>query len=283
MGSITNHAEDAFLGHLFISSETAPTSLFLALCTADPTDAATGASMNETADDNGYARTAITFGAAATRRVTQSADLSFPAATGNYAAPITHWAIVDSDTHGAGNAWATGAFSSPFQPVTGNTPRVLTALQEVYVQVDPSSGAGLSDYAANNLLDYFFRNQAFTSPAGSTFIRLSSTILDDQDVAVTDFTEVTGTGYGGVEVNPDGGAAPAWSAVSGGALSNADEVDFGTVGAGGWDEIVAMAIMDTISGAGNIIGFDSANVQDQTPSENDEVVFPAGQIDISIS
>src|SRR5688500_14042299 len=124
--------------------------------------------MSETANSNGYARTATTSSAAPARRVTQSADISFPAATGNWASPITHWAVVDSATYGAGNVWAHGQFVSSFQPVTGNTPTIPTALQEIYIQINASSGAGLSDYAVHKLLDYFFRSQAFSSTAGST-------------------------------------------------------------------------------------------------------------------
>ena len=283
MGSLSNFAEDGLMNHVFNTAFTPAAGLFAALCTADPTDAGTGAAMNETADAQAYARQAITFNAAAVRRVTQSADIAFPQATGNYAAPITHWAIVDSATYGAGNMLAHGAFTASFTPVTGNIPRILTSLQEIYVQIDPVAGFGFSDYAVHSLLDLMFRNIAFTSPAGNTFITLSNTVLDDQDVANTDFTEVAGTGFGRVEVNPNGGATPVWSTVSAGALNNVDEIDFGTVGAGDWTQVVASVIIDSLSGAGNVLAYDNTNVVDQTPQENDTVSFPATNFSVSLS
>lgn len=283
MGSLSNFAEDALVNHLTNTAYTASASVFVALCTADPTDAGTGASMNETADAHAYARTAITFNAAATRRVEQSADIAFPQATGTYAAAITHWAIVDSATHGAGNMLAHGAFTASFTPVNGNIPRILTSLQEIYIQIDATAGAGFSDYAVHNLLNLMFRNVAFTSPANNTFVFLSNTVLDDQDVANTDFTEVAGTGYARQEVNPNGGATPVWAVVSAGATNNVQDIDFGTVGAGDWTQVVAAGLIDTLSGAGNVLAYDSANVVDQTPVENDTVKFAATNFSISLS
>lgn len=282
-GSLSNFAENSLVGHLVNTAYTPPATVYLALCTADPTDAGTGASMNETPNSNAYARTAITFSAAASRRVTQNADVNFPQATGNYAAAVTHWAIVDSATHGAGNMLAHGAFVSSFQPVTGNTPKVVTALQEVYIQINATVTGGLTNYAVHNLLNLMFRNVAFTSPAGNTFVRLSQTTLADDDVAVGDFTEVTGTDYLGKEVNPNGGAAPAWSTVSGGVVSNGAVVDFGTVPAGGWSDIVAGVIMDTVSGAGNILGYDNGMVDQTNVAENDTVSIGSGALTLTMT
>jgi len=279
MGSLSNFAENSWLDHLINTAYTPAATLYLAFATADPTDVGTGAAMNETADAQAYARTAITFGAATTRRVTQNADVSFPQATGNYASPITHWGIVDSPTYGAGNMLAHGAFSSSFQPVTGNRPKVITALQEVYIEITAGAGDGISDYAVHAMLDLMFRNVAFTSPSGANYVALSQTVLDDQDVALGDFTEVTGTGYARKLLDANGGSSPTWTTVSGGIASNADIVDFGTVGAGGWSNIVAGLIIDSASGAGNILFYNSAGLVDQSNVvENDEVNFPVGSI-----
>ena len=57
---------------------------YVALCTADPTDAGTGASMNEVANSNNYAREAITFAAASSRRVTQSGNIEMNEASGSW-------------------------------------------------------------------------------------------------------------------------------------------------------------------------------------------------------
>src|SRR5690242_4060466 len=112
MGSLSNYGETALVKHIVRETAYSPAAtLYLALCTADPGEAATGASMNEIANSNGYARTAITFGAVASRRVTQNATVTFPAATGGQGT-ATHWAVVDSATHGAGNVLAYGALTN---------------------------------------------------------------------------------------------------------------------------------------------------------------------------
>ena len=279
MGSLSNYGEDSFLGHLLVATVTSPTNVYLALCTADPGETGTGATITEVADSNNYARTAISFGTATSRRVTQDADCTFPTASGAWGT-VTHWAILDGNTHGAGNVLAYGAFSSSFAPVNGNTPTVASG--QVYVQIDASSGAGLSDFAVHELLDHFFNNAAFATTAGSTFIALSTTVLDDADVDEGDFTEATGTGYARVEVNETAGSSPKWTAISGGATSNDAAIDFGTAGAS-WGTIVACAIMTSASGAGNVLGFDSANIVDQAVSSGDSVSFPTGDFDISLS
>lgn len=102
MGSLSNFAENALLNHICNTAFTPAATLFVALCTADPTDAGTGASMGEVTNSNAYARASVVFGAAATRRVVQSGAVSFPQATGPWG-NVTHWAIVDSATYGAGN------------------------------------------------------------------------------------------------------------------------------------------------------------------------------------
>jgi hypothetical protein len=284
MGSLSNYAENELVDHLFNAAYSPVAAIYLALSTADPTDTGTGASMSETANTNGYARTAITFGAAALRKVTQSADVTFPAVTGaNWSTAITHWAIVDSATHGAGNVLAHGAFTSPFTPVVGNQPVIPSGEVVVEIQATASNG-GFTDYAVHSLLNLMFRNIAFGKP--DTYLALSTTVLNDQDVAVGDFTEVTGTAYARKQVNPNGGAAPTWTVASGGALSNADAIIFGTagvVGAGGWTQVVAVAVISSASGAGNVLAYDSANVVDQTPAANDIVRFPAGDFDVALS
>ena len=60
MGSLSDLAEGVLLDHVCNSAYSHAATVYLALCTADPTDAGTGASMNECADANGYPRKAIT-------------------------------------------------------------------------------------------------------------------------------------------------------------------------------------------------------------------------------
>lgn len=281
MGSLSDFSENELLDHLFNAAYSPAAAIYLALCTADPTDAATGASMSEAADANGYARQAITFGAAASRRVTQNAQVSFPQASGSWGT-ITHWAIVDNATHGAGNVLAHGAFSASFAPVSGNTPSVASG--QVYVEISASSGAGFTTACVNSLLNLMFRNVAYTSPAGNTFLALLAAVGADDDATMADCTEVTGTDYARKEVNPNGGSAPTWDVAASGALDNGAVITFATPGSGGWDEVVAVAICDAVSGtSANVLAYDNSNIVDQTPAEGDTVQFAAGAFDISLS
>lgn len=280
MGSLSNYSENAFLGHLFTSAYTAPGAIYLALLTADPTSG-DGGSITEAANANGYARTAISFGAASARRVTQDALLTFPAASGAWGT-ITHWALTDSATYGAGNVLAHGAFSSSFSPVSGNTPKV--AAGQVYVEITASSGAGFTTATANSLLDLMFNGTAFASPAGSTYIALLNATASDTTTLAT-MTECAGTAYAREEIHESGSASsPRWEAITTGATQNNAAIDFGTVGAGGWTQVVATAIVTAATGtSGLLLGFDNTNVVDQTPAAGDTVQFATGAFDVSLS
>lgn len=281
MGSLSNYAENALLGHIFTSAYTSPATVYLALLTADPT-ASDGDTITEVVNSGNYARTAISFGAAASRRITQDALVTFPTASGSWGT-VTHWAITDSGTYGAGNVLAHGAFTSSFAPVSGNTPKVASA--QVYVEIQATAGgAGFTDATVNSLLGLMFDNTAYSSPAGNTFIALLNATCSDAATTMAGQTEVSGTSYARVEVHESGSASsPRWTAVSGGATSNNAAIDYGTVGAGGWTNIVACAITTALT-AGNVIAYDNTNVVDQTSvAAGDTVSFATGAFDISLS
>lgn len=269
MGSLTNYAENALMGHLFATAYTPVATLYLALCTADPTEAATGASMNEVANSGSYARQAITFGAASSRRVTQSGAVTFTQATGSWGT-VSHWAIVDSGTHGAGNALAYGALGESKSVISGNTPSVSSGV--VYVEVPASNGA--SNYLANTALDFMFRNQAWSQPA--TYVGFTTTTSSDSTAG----TAVSGGSYARTLVNKAGGASPAWSSVSGGAVSNANAVSSPTATAS-WGTVVGMTIHDA-SSSGNFLLYDNG-MTDQTVGTGDSLTYAIGDLDVSWS
>lgn len=280
MGSLSNHAENALMGHLFASAYTPASAVYLALATADPGEAATGASMNEVANSNNYARKAITFAAAASRKVVQSGAVTFNQAYGSWGA-VTHWALVDTGTYGAGNVLAYGAFTSSFSPVSGNTPTVADG--QVQIEFSASSGEGFTSYLVHQLLNLMFRNVAYSQPA--TYAALLDQAGADGDTTLTTSgKEVAGTDYARVLVNKAGGSSPAWEAVSGGVTQNANAVTFPTVGSGGWSQIVGMALVDSGTlDSGNVLAYDNDQVVDQTPAQGDTVQFTAGALDVSIS
>jgi hypothetical protein len=277
MGSLSDYAENALLQHIFNTAYTSVATIYVALCTADPTDVATGASMSEVANANGYTRKAITFGAAATRRVIQNALVTFDPATGPWGT-ITHWTIVDSATYGAGNVLAHGSLTASVAPVSGNTPSIPSG--EIQVQFNASSGAGFTDYTVHSWLDRMFRNQAFPKP--STYVGLATATIADTNTTIATITEVSGGAYARVQVNPNGGATPTWTTASGGALDNLHAINFPTPTLS-WGTITSCFIADSASGAGNVLGYDNANIVDQAIAASDTVLIPIGAFDVTLT
>lgn len=93
---MSNFLENALINAtLRNTSYTSPTSVFVALHTADPTDAGTGAEVS----GGSYARKSATFGAPSNGVSVTSADVEFNQATANFGT-VTHIAIWDSLTTG---------------------------------------------------------------------------------------------------------------------------------------------------------------------------------------
>lgn len=275
MGSITDYLENELLDHVFNAAFTSPTNIYLALCTADPTDAATGAAMNECADSGSYARTAISFGLAAARAVTQDADVTFPTATGSWGT-VTHWAITDGNTHGAGNVLAHGAFGASKLVSTDDTPSVASG----EINVTFTGSTGISNYLANELLDHCFNNAAFTTTASSTYIGLWTATLDDTSTGAT-AGEPAGGSYAREEVSENGGTSPTWSLAASGAVTTLAAVTFTTATAS-WGTISYMGITDSLTtGAGNMLFY--ANVTDKAVGDGDTAEFATGDIDVTMT
>jgi hypothetical protein len=96
MAEMSNYLENALINvTLRATSYTAPTTVYLALYTTDPTDADTGTECSGTA----YARQAVTFGAPSNGVSTNSAVIDFPQAGGAWGT-ITHIGIRDALTAG---------------------------------------------------------------------------------------------------------------------------------------------------------------------------------------
>lgn len=261
MGSITDYLENELLDHVYNGSYTPAANLYLALCTADPTDAATGASMNEFANSGSYARTEITFATAASRAVAQDADVDFPTATGDWG-DATHYAITDSATHGAGNVLATGALTATKSVVTGNTPSVVSGV----VIISWTAGE-ISDYLSNELLDHAFNNAAYTQP--DTYVALVDTTVGDSDTG-SSISEPSGGSYARVQVNPNGAGSPTWDTAASGTVFNEVPVEMGTATAS-WGTIVGVAIVDA-SSTGNLLMYDNA-IADQAIGSADVTRF----------
>jgi hypothetical protein len=93
---MANYLENALInGTLRGTTYTAPTTVYVALYTNDPTDADTGTEVSGTA----YARQAVTFGAPSNGATTNSAAVEFPQAGGSWGT-VTHIGIRDALTTG---------------------------------------------------------------------------------------------------------------------------------------------------------------------------------------
>ena len=96
MASLSNYLENELLDHaLGTGSFTAPSNVYMALFTSDPTDAGSGTEVSGA----GYARQLVTFGAASSGSVTNSSAEVFTASGGTFGT-VTHTALYDASTSG---------------------------------------------------------------------------------------------------------------------------------------------------------------------------------------
>ena len=96
MAEFSNFLENALINAtLRATTYTSPATVYVSLYTSDPTDADTGTEVS----GGSYARTAVTFGAPSNGVTTNSADVTFPTATGSWGT-VTHIGIHDALTTG---------------------------------------------------------------------------------------------------------------------------------------------------------------------------------------
>lgn len=119
MSAASNFLEDALLNHVLTASAYTQPSRFIALFTGNPGEA--GSFTNEVSTSGtAYARQAVTFAAAANGSSATNATVTFPTATANFGT-ITHVAVVDGNTAGAGNVLFYGAVTTSKTIETGDT------------------------------------------------------------------------------------------------------------------------------------------------------------------
>ena len=96
MAEMSNFLEDALINAtLRATTYTSVATVYVSLWTSDPTDAGSGTEVS----GGSYARTAVTFGAPSNGASTNSADVTFPTATGSWG--VVGWiGINDASTSG---------------------------------------------------------------------------------------------------------------------------------------------------------------------------------------
>ena len=126
MSAASDFLEDKLLDHTLryaTAPYTAPNTVYCALFTSNANlENNTIASANEiTTSGSAYARTAVTFGNAASGgSITNSASVTFPTATANWGV-VTTIALMDSATAGAGNVMYYGDLTIEKNVTLGDT------------------------------------------------------------------------------------------------------------------------------------------------------------------
>lgn len=267
-GAFTNYLEQEVIEHLFHASNTYVPSaaggggtVYLGLLNAVPDDTG-GTEVGYT----NYQRQAITFNAAGTpaRGIVQNGDVLFPqcGVTGDTA---THWAVYDAQT--VGNMLGYGALTASKPISNGNTPSVADG--EVGFT---ASAGGMSDYLAEAILDFVFRNDPNTFGKPAKYLALATVDITSTMTGST-ITEPAGNNYARKQVT-------VWT-TGVNTAENTNEEQFNTP-SGDWTAITATGICDALT-LGNLLFFDSAPTgEGQAPGSGDTVKFAAGTFDVSI-
>jgi hypothetical protein len=267
MGSLSDYTRDGWMNYVFNGTAfTRPSGLEVALFDGDPSGAGT-----ECPGTN-YARivkTATLFGAASAGSITSAEAIDFATASDGTWGSVDYWALYDNT---GTNLLAYGQINSG-TPVTinsGNQPSIAST------QITISTPAEMSNYLANALLDYVFRNTAYTSPSATLNFALSTTaIVVTDDGAAMD--ECTGNAYARVS-NANWSTA---SAGSGAITTDTADVVFPTP-TGDW-AYVGVAVMDSATeDAGNILFYDNDMADDNTAS-GDTVQIEIGAFTATLS
>jgi hypothetical protein len=127
MSAASNYLENKVLDHvLTATSYTAPGTRYLALFNNTSGNAATNLEAGTLTDEvstsgTAYARKAITFNAASSGSSTNAATVTFDPATGAGFGTVTHVAVMDGGTAGAGNVLFWGAVTTSKTIDAGDT------------------------------------------------------------------------------------------------------------------------------------------------------------------
>jgi hypothetical protein len=127
--SISNYLENKILDHaLGVAAYSMPSTVYVSLHSANPTDTGSGAELS----GNAYARVAATFAAAASGATANSAEIQFPIATPSTWTTATHFGIWDAVS--GGNLLWYGALGSSVTVTAGQ--RATFAVGDLDITLD---------------------------------------------------------------------------------------------------------------------------------------------------
>jgi hypothetical protein len=263
MGKLTNYAENKILDHILKNTAfSQPSTLYLALCTADPGETATGSTITEPSG-GGYARKACnSWDAASSRASANTSVVIFDSATATWGT-IGWLAICDHLT--TGNVLIYGEITPARRVVTGKTERF--AAGDIDVSVD--AGA-VSDWLANGILDTLLKNTPISQPT-SLYVALATAAIVDADTGAS-IDEHSGDGY--ARKNCD-----TWDAASGGASENTPELEFAAA-SGTWTTLTHFAVVDHAT-TGHVF-YHGALDASLNIADGEYPLFAAGALDLTI-
>jgi hypothetical protein len=126
------------------------------------------------------------------------------------------------------------------------------------------------NYLENKVLDHVFGKAAYTAP--TIYVALSTADPTDDGSGMA---EPSGNGYARVQT-----AAADWDAASGGALDNANAIEFPQASGGSWGTITHFALFDASSG-GNMLAHAALSAP-KTIGDGDTARFSAGALDVTL-
>lgn len=255
MGSLSDYLENELLDHVLGNGAYSVPTIYVALSTADPTDAGSG--LAEPTYTN-YARVAhSSWNTASSRATSNNGAINFAQKTDGGSETITHFAIMDALT--SGNMLAHGSFTTSKTIVVNNTPTIATTELDVSV-----TSGGMGTFLANELLDHVFGVGSYSPP--TVYVGLST--ADPTD---------SGGGISEPSNNYSVTAHSAWDTASSGATENTGTITFPTP-SGSWGTITHHFLED---GSSNLLFYGALDTS-QTPDTDDTVQYADGALDITL-
>jgi hypothetical protein len=272
LAEFATYLENELYDHLFRNAAyTSPTTVYAALFdgTASTGLLEAGTLTGEIVG-NGYARTAITFGAPTAGLGSNSAAVTFPAASGGNWGTITYMAIMDAST--AGNVLMYTALDATVTINDGN--QFQFNIGDIDADFKPASSE-IATALSNELYDHVLRNAAYTSPTNVYLCMFTSTAVESELEAST-FTNEVGASRGYTRI------ALTVTAPTDGAGSNSGDHTFNVAVTTNWGTLRWVAIVDNSTlGAGVVLVYTSLD-SDVVINIGNTLQFNNGDLDIQI-
>ena len=133
--------------------------------------------------------------------------------------------------------------------------------------------SAMSNALENELINYYFRNQSQAiAPVAQLYVALSTASVSESATGAS-MTECTGTSYARQAVT--------FAAPSNGATSNTGDLTW-TAGAADWGTLTSVYVVDSSSGAGNVlVGADLSSTA--TLGSGDSLTIATGDLDVTMA